>query len=308
MELLQLKYFQELAKSEQLTKTAQKLHIAQPSLSQTLKRLENELGIPLFDRVGKKIVLNDTGKIFLRYVDEVFTALDNAKAEIAAASHKESKTVSLHVYAASLQLPELIQRIQEADSEIHLQINQQPVLDRTGTEAMDMAGYMSGTAEKTAELYLEASQFCPQSETTIPLIEERIVAALPKNHPLSGKEILYCKDLEMESFISLSPTSNLAEIIGYYCENIGFKPRITTWADNPSMVRELLKLNLGIALIPELTWKGFADDRMVLRPVADMPMKRYILLSWHSGGTQTASARLCRDIIVTYFKERFYNM
>lgn len=62
MELLQLKYFRELAQSQHLSKTAEKLHIAQPSLSQTLRRLETELDTPLFDRVGKRIVLNDYGK------------------------------------------------------------------------------------------------------------------------------------------------------------------------------------------------------------------------------------------------------
>ena len=82
MELLQLQYFRELARNGHLSKTAEALHIAQPSLSQILKRLESEIGVPLFDRVGNRIVLNDSGRIFLKYSDEIFAALDRAVQEL----------------------------------------------------------------------------------------------------------------------------------------------------------------------------------------------------------------------------------
>lgn len=92
MELLQLWYFREIAHSGHLSRTAEKLHIAQPSLSQMLKRLENELGISLFDRIGKRLVLNENGVIFLKYTDQIFSALNNAKLELA--EHTEKKKTS----------------------------------------------------------------------------------------------------------------------------------------------------------------------------------------------------------------------
>lgn len=111
MELLQLQYFQELARSGHLSKTAEKLHIAQPSLSQTLKRLENELGTQLFDRVGKHIELNSSGRLFLKYVDDVFNALNNATLELDALKSKEYKTVDLHFLCASVQIPNIVKAI-----------------------------------------------------------------------------------------------------------------------------------------------------------------------------------------------------
>ena len=92
MELLQLWYFREIAHSGHLSRTAEKLHIAQPSLSQMLKRLENELGISLFDRIGKRLVLNENGVIFLKYTDQIFSALNNAKLELARAHGEKRKT------------------------------------------------------------------------------------------------------------------------------------------------------------------------------------------------------------------------
>ncbi len=72
MELLQLKYFQTVARLEHMTKAAEELHIAQPSLSKTIARLEKDLGVPLFDRQGRQITLNSFGKVFLKRVERIF--------------------------------------------------------------------------------------------------------------------------------------------------------------------------------------------------------------------------------------------
>lgn len=76
MNLLQLKYFQEVARYQNITKTAEILHVSQPSLSTSIKHLEEELGIELFDRKGKSIVLNEDGQNFLRDINSVFELLN----------------------------------------------------------------------------------------------------------------------------------------------------------------------------------------------------------------------------------------
>ncbi len=70
MELLQLEYFKMIAKTQNISAAAKELHVVQPSLSQLLKRLEQEVGVPLFDRVGKHIQLNTYGQVFLKYTEE----------------------------------------------------------------------------------------------------------------------------------------------------------------------------------------------------------------------------------------------
>ena len=74
MELLQLLYFQVVAQEEHIPRAANTLHVSQPALSKTIKRLEDELGVPLFTRVGKTIRLNANGEIFLRYVTTAWTS------------------------------------------------------------------------------------------------------------------------------------------------------------------------------------------------------------------------------------------
>ena len=79
MDLLQLRYFNLLAENQHLTRTAEHLKISSPSLSATIKRLENELGVQLFDRKGRNIILNNYGEILLSYVKEIFLLLENAQ-------------------------------------------------------------------------------------------------------------------------------------------------------------------------------------------------------------------------------------
>ncbi|SEM54818.1 regulatory helix-turn-helix protein, lysR family [Paenibacillus sp. OV219] len=82
MELLQLKYFQTVARLEHMTKAAEELNIAQPSLSQTIARLEEDIGVALFDRKGRAIRLNRFGQVFLERVEHILQSIDESVREV----------------------------------------------------------------------------------------------------------------------------------------------------------------------------------------------------------------------------------
>lgn len=284
-----MKYFRELARSGHLSKTAEKLHVAQPSLSQMLKRLEAEIGMPLFDRVGKRIVLNDSGKIFLKYVDQIFRALENASLELKAEQKQKQETVALYICSASMCLPEIVRRIQNTGPDIRLQILQNMVSEK----AMYPSLYLTSSSEcKNTSLFSEI------------LLKENLKVALPKNHPLAKRETLTWEELKEEPFLSLAPESNLSVIVRHFCETKGLKLNITTYVDTPAVLRELLRMNLGVAFIPEYTWQGFAEDSIVLKSITDLHMERYLLLSWDENIYQTPAWRLCKNTIQEYFREK----
>lgn len=288
MELLQLKYFREVARTQQLSKTAEKLHIAQPSLSQTLKRLETELGFPLFDRQGRKLSLNPAGAIFLKHVEEIFTSLDNARLELEEFHFQENKTVSLYVGSASMLLPALVRRIQDADPDIRLKITQQPPApdDREPTLALT-----------------SIPNRLPDSSHRIFLMKEPIKAVLTSNHRLASRPFLTVDEISSEPFSELSQGANLTAIVHHYCERYHFSPNVTTVVDTPAIMRDLLPLGPGIAFIPEYTWNDFLTPAMTLKTISEMPMERFLMLSWNPACFQTASAKLCRDVITNYFTE-----
>ena len=95
MELLQLQYFITLAECQHMTRAANTLMISQPSLSNTLSRIEKELGVKLFDRQGRNIVLNYYGNILLQHAKNIFRELDNIHTEIDALKQVQSNTISI---------------------------------------------------------------------------------------------------------------------------------------------------------------------------------------------------------------------
>ena len=302
MELLQLWYFREIAHSGHLSRTAEKLHIAQPSLSQMLKRLENELGLSLFDRIGKRLVLNENGIIFLKYTDRIFSALNNAKLELAEHTEKKEKQVTLCVSSASLLLPEIVKQIQKADPHIHLRIVKDPEDAEEGLPMLRLYSAAKISRKiKAKSSKTESGKAERGDDTKQILMIEPIRLLLPKSHPLAEKETLLAEDLKGEPFISLGVQSDLAQIIRTFTGEIVWEPEITTYVDSPAMMRQFLKLNLGCAFVPEYTWYRFAEDTAVLKAVHDLPMERYLIMEWDPDSYQTEAFILCKNIITDYF-------
>lgn len=288
MELLQLYYFQKLANCEHVTDAARELHIAQPALSQTIRRLERELGVALFDRTKKHIYLNDYGRVFLKYVNRALSDLDSARAEIADLSQQREQSVALSVQAASCLLPDIICKFRQLYPQIQYNILQ-----------------ASGTLEtqENIDLTLRASLNAETHDSSTTLLEETLVAALPGSHPLAGQSTIALSQLADQPFISLSKDTNLYEALIHYCQTAGFTPQIALFCNNPATFRELLGLNMGISLIPALTWSIPAGSDIVIRPIADMDCTRYINLSWQQDRYLNINAQLMKQFLIEYFSK-----
>ncbi|MDE6883076.1 MAG: LysR family transcriptional regulator [Lachnospiraceae bacterium] len=286
MELLQLQYFQVIARTQNISAAAEQLHISQPSLSQLLKRLEQEAGTPLFDRKGKRIVLNVYGSVFLKYIEEVFTALNNATLEIQTLRGTASKTVNLSMLSASMLLPDLYREIKQAEPSVLLHILQAD----------------QEHPPEPNELIISSDWQLPaDTSSCYVLLEEEIQLALPREHPLLARPVIRPEDLTGEPFISLSPGRSLTRILAHYFTDRNFRPNVTTYIDNPDIMRKLLAAQAGLAFVPTLTWRGLASSGIQMRQVETLPMRRFLLLRWNPKAFLTPSVVLCRDVIIRYF-------
>ncbi len=283
MELLQIKYFKVIAQTENISKAAQLLYIAQPSLSQTLKRLEKELGTPLFDRNGKKITLNAAGKIFLKYCDNILGSVENAKRELAEYNNNPPRDVNISVECASLHIPDIIERIRKSFPEIMPHI------------------YQSGCDDWDIKLYSDCGNDC--CESSLLLTEEPIGVLMPKGHPLADKAEITRADLSDYAFISLGTSSNLYKIIAHFCKRFNFTQNTAMYVDSPAIMRELLKMNLGIAFVPQYTWHSFYKNSLIFRPVSDLEMKRFVRLAANDRKFMTKAGKNCFSTIADYFEE-----
>ena len=121
--LLALSYFQKTAELQHLTRAAEALHISQPSLSHTIKVLETELGVPLFSRSGRNIVLTKYGEILLRHTNRIMQELHGAQKELADTKEAQKLTVTISLFAASMIIPSFLTRFRQEHPDIRFEIS-----------------------------------------------------------------------------------------------------------------------------------------------------------------------------------------
>ena len=265
MELLQLYYFKHVAELEHVSKAAEQLHVAQPALSQAIRRLEQEFQTTFFDRVGKNVVLNEKGKILLKYANQIFCSIEKAQREIGDAREQELKTLTLSIQSASLFLPELLSEFRLRHPDAVFEVIQNA--DKEKSKGADVTIYSS--LEK------------PTDDHHCILMYEPLVVILPRGHRLEQKSSVSLEELKEEPFINLQQGSNLYGIVEHCFKEAGFTPHVSLYCDNPGTLRELVNKNFGVALLPEITQNCRHNPAIVAKKLEGKPYGRYIVLSWN---------------------------
>lgn len=287
MEINQLRLFRKIAVTEHMTKAAAELQVAQPALSKTVRQLETELGFTLFDRVGKNIYLNDNGRILLKHANIILNELEDARIEIQEANKLKENEVVLSMQAASKLLPDLISGFRQQHPQVKISIVQS-----------------DGSQGRKWDVCITSSRNSKLPANSKRLLNENILLAVPVEHRLASRESIRLEEVAKENFISLRKGSGLRDITDDYCLMAGFTPNVVLESDNPSTIRDLLQLGIGISLIPEVSWKGDADDRIRLMQISRPSCKRCIyLLSQNRSYTPRAV-----ELFEEYVEDFFHNL
>ncbi len=287
MEWNQLHTFLVAAREENFSRAAELLHTSHPSLSQTIKRLEEDLGYSLFEREGKHIRLNESGRIWMYTVQQMEELYDNTKVRLEEMHDKSHPQVSIYLGCASTLLIGLLQFLRERNPGVQYQIHQWNV---TGE-----------SKDKDIQILSELPETGGLQESVSILFEESVVLAVPAKHRLLSLEEITLKDLEKEGFISLNNNWALTRYITAEMTRMHFTPRVTMWVDNPNLMRELLKEHMGIAFVPSLSWKSFAGEEVVMRPVKGCSLYRYVYLRTPEKAYLTREQKECIKGIKEYF-------
>lgn len=291
MELLQLKYFQKAAKTQNFTQAANELNISQPSLSITISRLEEELKINLFDRKGRNIELNEAGAAFLNRVNSVFCELDNAKNELAEIAGIRAKHIALSTTGSQLLSGILIDYIRQHHDVV---INQ-----RCGIYEEIKKQLVSGEID-----------FC----VTLPAIqggniecrilkEDEIVLIVPNTHRFAAKKSIKLYEVADEDFIALPPNYNFRAVIDSICKAAGFSLKIVLEVDDILMA-EMIEHGQGIALMPRyLADRPHEEKRNLSMVRIETPDPHIqIGLSWLKNKHFSITAKQFRDYIIENYK------
>lgn len=191
MELLQLKYFKTVAEIGKISEAAQTLFISAPALSTSISRLENELGVKLFDRTNNRIILNRQGKILLRYADQIFSELDCAKTEIAQSLQQQKQHVSI-LTVSSIQWVDMITTFTQEYPGFTLQCTSIRQQDLYAGGFSPQYSFLLCAQETVPESYMDRleGEF---------LFEEYPVLMVPADHPFAKLDSVGLSELANET-------------------------------------------------------------------------------------------------------------
>lgn len=279
MELLQLKYFCNAAETENFSKTAQKYRVPVSNISQTVKRLEKELGSSLFIRLKNKITLSDEGRLFYEYAKNALLKLDEAKNIISDPDSKVSGEIKILALANRRLVTKAIENFKSLYPDTWFVLNHSPYADA-----------------KDFDIIIADDNFFAEGYTKSVLVEEDILLAAKDDHPISKIKNVQPEGLHGERFICMPEGSSLYAVTNKICKHAGFLPDIAITTDDPYYVRKYVELGLGIAFVPSLSWKDAFSDKIVLRKL-DIEKRKTFLFTPSKNSPKKAVSAFC-DVLL----------
>lgn len=293
MDLLQLRYFQAVARREHLSQAAADLRVAQPSLSRAIARLEADLGVPLFDRVGRGLRLNRFGAGFLRRVDRVLGELADARRELADAAGLDHGSVAV----AAETLLTLTGVLTEFRAEL-------PGVDvRLHQSSAPAMGKLLRTGE--VDLCFASQPLAGPELRTLELLREEVLLGVPPEHRLAGRDRVRLEEVAGEPFVTTRPGYWPRELADRLFAAAGLRPEYTCESDEPGATGALIGAGLGIGLVPGMS-RHAASHAPVAWLQLDVPdCHRILTVVWRSDTYLSAAARRLIDFAGAYYATAF---
>lgn len=286
MELLQLRYFCLVAKRGNITRVAEELMISQPSLSKTIKNLEKEVGVPLFDRSPGKITLNQYGEVFYDSIQRGLMKIDDGLRMVNDMSEK-SMHVTLLASAATGILADLLFSFQTAHPGILLTVERLQHNLQHPTIRYDIA--------------ISESIGIPSGHASIPLFTEQLGIVVPPGHPLSTLSSLKIIQTRPYGFVTYPRGRNTRTHLDNLCAAAGFSPNIIYEIDHTSMYRGCM--HKGLSLLSFSSYYYQYRDAVKFVPITDPGSTRTLCISWDATKYLSSAAKIFQAHCVDCFRD-----
>ena len=286
MELTQLQYFVAVAESLHMTRTAERLHVAQPALSQAISRLERELGVMLFKRERRQLTLTAYGEYLLDRLRGPLSVLTSLPEELADLAKGEETTIRLNVLAATSLVTDAVVAYQKAHTATRFRLSQ-------STDAVD-CDILVSTVQPTDG---------PADRGEL-ILTERIFLAVPGSSHYAERSEIALSQVANESFICLGGSRYFRLICDRYCLQAGFVPQVGFESDNPASVKKLIAAHAGVGFWPEFSWGRCADPDVRVLPISDVDCRRTLLFKNNAEGSAKREATRFFEFLCRYVRDK----
>lgn len=233
MDILRLRYFRAVAQTENISQAAEKLLISQPALSKAISLLEDEVGVALFQRSGRRIALNEYGHAFLKYAELAIDAVDRGVSAVREIENPSTAPIRLQTnITGELYLIELIRSFRRA---------------HPGATFEVIKNYTKSKFLYDCDLYIHAVNIPLNKCASLPLFTEELVLGVPAGHPLAAYDHIPLRMARNEEFIGLIRSTSWTEETNGFCFQAGFKPNVVYTCDGTEMVAKLIAAGEGSA-------------------------------------------------------------
>nr|WP_240546303.1 LysR family transcriptional regulator [Paenibacillus artemisiicola] len=253
-------YFLEVARRQSFTKAAQALYVSQPTISKTIKTIEDELGVVLFERSGKRIVLTDAGEILLAQAQQMVRTFDDMTARLGELTEAKSGRIRIGLppMVGVSFFPGVIGGFRERYPNIALQ------LFEYGAKRVE-----AEVAEGKLDIGVTLLPADPERFESFCFGKQRLLLVVSPAHRLAGRDAVRLAELSEDRFLLFHEDFVLHDRIIDACEREGFLPQAVYKSTQWDLISELAAVDLGIALLPERICRDL--DRSRLRVIPTEP-------------------------------------
>lgn len=286
MTLIQLQYFQTLAYILHYTRASEILHISQPSLSHSITELERELGVPLFDKEGRRISLTKYGVQFLPYVEKALAVIREGEEQLRLTNQQEPYVVNIGYFysIATTFIPSMIEKFHTQESKTIRFHFTQDLSYNIARELLD------GRLDLAFTLHLD------EAFNSVPIMTQPLYLAVPKAHGLASRKEVSVTEFCGEPLILLDKNSGLRKLVEKIFSGRGLIPKMAFEVKECNAAIQFVALNLGVSILPSIP----SIDSMLVSmiPIIERDFIRTIYFSWPVNRKLSVSAEKVREFVI----------
>ncbi|WP_138493588.1 LysR family transcriptional regulator [Paenibacillus pinistramenti] len=295
MEIEQLNYFLMVAQYRHFTLAAEQLCISQSALSKHIRALESELGVSLFDRCGRSVHVTSAGQDFLVFAKEVVASYNKLRTSLNQYKdvNEGSITIGMIPEMSQYGLHTVLLSFIKKHSDIHLE-----VLEEKADKLLEL---MSESQIDFA--FVRTSVLPDNNYKIVPLLEDVMVLAVHKDHPLAGKKEIDPSDLEHEYIITPDSDSGLPTLAVQSFSQTGTQPKLLLNNVNAQTALSFVAEKLGVSLMMRRGAECFKSGEIAIIPLKEQ-MRSSIAIVFPHGRKLSPSAAVLREYTVKWFSKK----
>ena len=287
MDLKQLQTFLVLSQIKNFTKTAHELHYAQSNITSQIQQLEKELGVQLFERLGKTITLTKEGETLLPYATQILSLSKEAKKHL---SHKEPRkfTIAASESICISRLPSIITQFRQTHPEIELHLN-----------LLDTPDFLPLLSDNTIDaVYTLDNVISHSSLQTILKHEEPIGVFAPNNHPLTSKKHVTTSDFNNEPLIVTKKECCYRQKFEHVLALENVKPHIVLETSSLQVIKEATLSGLGLCVLPDIVVEKELKENKLVKLNYKTSYDIYSQLICHKDKWQSPALKAFLEIVM----------